>query len=143
MVSLLMYLKKINGKLRICLDPKDLNKVIIRGNHKAPTLEEITHILTGAIKFSKVDSNKAFFSMHLTKDPSLLMTFNIHLGWYQFLRVPFGLKMSQGIFQMRMDDIVAQCPRVLAIHDDIFIFGKDDRDHDANIINLFNVAQKE
>ena len=44
---------------------------------------------------------------------------------------------------MRMDDIVAQCPRVLAIHDDIFIYGKDDRDLDANIINLFNVAPKE
>ena len=29
------------------------------------------------------------------------------------------------------------------IHDDIFIYGKDDSDHDANIINLFNVAQKE
>ena len=43
-----------------------------------------------------------------------------------------------------MDDIVAQCPRVLAIHDDIFLYGKDDRDYyDANIINLFNVAQKE
>ena len=41
-----------------------------------------------------------------------------------------------------MDDIVAQCPGVLAIHDDMFIYGKDDKDHDANIINLFNVAQK-
>ena len=52
----------------------------------------------------------------------------------------FGLKMSQDIFQMWMDDIVAQCPGVLAIHDDIFIYGKDDKDHDANLINLFNIA---
>ena len=44
---------------------------------------------------------------------------------------------------MRMDDIVAQCPGILAIHDDMFIYRKNDRDHDANIINLFNVAQKE
>ena len=44
---------------------------------------------------------------------------------------------------MRMDDIVAQCPSVLAITDDVFIYGKNNRDHDANIINLFNVAQKE
>ena len=44
---------------------------------------------------------------------------------------------------MRMDDIVAQCPGVLAIHDDVFIYGRNNRDHDANIINLFNVAQKE
>ena len=51
--------------------------------------------------------------------------------------------MSQDIFQMQMDDIVAQCPGILAIHDNIFIFSKDDKDHDANLINLFNVAQKE
>ena len=142
-VSSLMYPKKANGKLRICLDLKDLNKAIIRENHKAPTLEEIAHVLTGATKFSKVDGNKAFFGMHLTEEASLLTTFNTHLGRYRFLCVPFGLKMSQDIFQMRMDDIVAQCPGVLAIHDDVFIYGKNDRDHDTNIINLFNVAQKE
>ena len=142
-VSSLTYPKKANGKLRICLNPKDLNKAIIHENHKAPTLEEIAHVLTGATKFSKVDGNKAFFGMHLTEAASLLMTFNTHLGRYRFLHVPFGLKMSQDIFQMRMDDIVAQCPGVLAIHNDVFIYGKDDRDHDANIINLFNIAQKE
>ena len=142
-VSSLTYPKKANGKLRICLDPKDLNKAIIRENHKAPTLKEIAHVLMGATKFSKVDGNKAFFGMHLTEEASLLMMFNTHLGRYRFLRVPFRLKMSQDIFQMRMDDIIAQCPRVLAIHDNVFIYGKDDRDHDANIINLFNVAQKE
>ena len=141
-VSSLMYPKKANGKLRICLDPKDLNKAIIHENHKAPTLKEIAHVLTGATKFSKVDSNKAFFGMHLTEEASLLTMFNTHLGRNRFLHIPFGLKMSQDIFQMRMDDIVTQCSGVLAIHDDMFIYGKNDRDHDANIINLFNVAQK-
>ena len=141
-VSSLMYPKKPNGKLRICLDPKDLNKAIIWEHHKAQTLKEIAHILTRATKFSKVDGNKAFFGMHLTEQVSLLTTFNMHLGRYQFLRVPFGLKMSQDIFQMWMDDIVTQCPCVLAIHDDVFVYGKDDKDHDANLVNLFNVAQK-
>ena len=124
------------------MTPKDLNKAIICENHKAPTLREIAHILMGATRFSKVDGNKAFFGMHLTEEASLLTTFNTHLRRYRFLRVPFRLKMSQDIFQMRMDDIVAQCPGVLAIHNDVFIYGKDDRDHDTNIINLFNVAQK-
>ena len=142
-VSSLTYPKKANGKLRICLDPKDLNKAIIHENHKAPTLEEIAHVLMGATKFSKVDSNKAFFGMHLMEEASLLTTFNTHLRRYRFLHVPFGLKMSQDIFQMRMDDIVAQCPGVLAIHDDVFIYRKNNRDHNTNIINLFNVAQKE
>ena len=142
-VSPLTYPKKPNSKLMICLNPKDLNKAIIRENHKALTLEKIAHVLTGAMKFSKVDGNKAFFGMHLTEQASLLTTFNTHLSRYQFLRVPFGLKMSQDIFQMRMDDIVTQCLGVLAIHDDVFIYGKDDKDHNANLVNLFNVAQKE
>ena len=123
--------------------PKDLNRAIIHENHKAPTLEEIAHVLTGTTRFSKVDGNKAFFGMHLTEEASLLTMFNTHLRRYRFLCVPFRLKMSQDIFQMRMDDIVTQCPRLLAIHDDVFIYGKDDKDQDANIINLFNMGQKE
>ena len=142
-VSSLTYPKKPNGKLRICLDPKDLNKAIIIENHKAPILEAIAHILTGATWFSKVDGNKAFFGMHLTKQASLVTMFNTHISRYSFLCVPFGLKMSQDIFQVGMNDIVAQCPGVLTIHDDIFIYGKDDKDHDVILINLFNVAQKE
>ena len=142
-VSSLTYPKKRDGKLRICPDPKDLNKAIIRENHKAPTLEEKAHMLMGAMRFSNVDGNKVFFGMHLTEQASLLMMFNTHLGRYHFLHVPFGLKMSQDIFQMWMDDIIAQCPGGLAIHYDIFIYSKDDKDHNADLINLFNIAQKE
>ena len=142
-VSSLTYPKKANSKFRIWLNPKDLNKGIIHENHKAPTLKEIAHVLTRTTRFSKVDSNKAFFEMHLMEAASILMTFNTHLSRYRFLHVPFGLKTSQNIFQMIMDDIVAQCPGVLAIQNDVFIYGKDDRDHDANIIHLFNIAQKE
>ena len=91
-VSSLTYPKKANGKLRICLYPKDLNKAIICENHNAPTLEEIAHVLTGATKFSKVDSNKAFCGMHLTEEASLLTTLNTHLGRYRFLHVPLDSK---------------------------------------------------
>ena len=57
-VSSLTYPKKANGKLRIYLDSKDLNKAIIHENHKAPTLEETAHVLMGATKFSKVDATR-------------------------------------------------------------------------------------
>ena len=47
-VSSLTHLHKSSSTLRVCLDPKDLNKAIICKHHKAPTLEEITHRLTGS-----------------------------------------------------------------------------------------------
>ena len=51
-----MYQKKPNGKLRICLDPKDLDKAIKREHHVTPTLEEIMPQLNGAKYFSTLDA---------------------------------------------------------------------------------------
>ena len=51
--------------------------------------------------------------------------------------------MSQDVFQLRIDAILEQCPGVIGIHDDMVIFGVDQEDHDANLINLLNVCQKE
>ena len=44
----LVYHRKPNGKLRICLDPKDLNRAISREHDVIPTLEEILPKLSGA-----------------------------------------------------------------------------------------------
>ena len=51
--------------------------------------------------------------------------------------------MSQDMFQLQMDAILEQCPGVTGILDDMVIFGVDQEDHDANLINLLNVCQKE
>ena len=51
--------------------------------------------------------------------------------------------MSQDVFQMKMDIIMEKCPGVISIHNDIVIYGTSDQDHDANLINLLNVAQLE
>ena len=42
-----------------------------------------------------------------------------------------------------MDAILEQCPGVIRIHDDVFIFCTSNEDHNANLINLINVCQKE
>ena len=57
--------------------------------------------------------------------------------------MPFGAKMSQDVLQMNMDLIIKKCPGVISIHDDIVIYGTSKEDHDANLINLLNVAQLE
>ena len=55
-VNSLVYCRKTDGSLRICLDPKDLNKAILREHHIIPTLEEILPKLSGAKLFSIVDA---------------------------------------------------------------------------------------
>ena len=64
--------------------------------------------------------------MHPTEEASLLIMFNTHLGRYWFLCVPFRLKKCHRISsRWGWMTSVAQCPGILAIHDDVFIYGKD------------------
>ena len=44
---------------------------------------------------------------------------------------------------MKMDLIMERCPGVISIHDDIIVYNVSNEDHDANLINLLNVAQVE
>ena len=142
-VSSVTYPVKPSGEVRPCLDARDLNKAIIRENHKPQTVEEIAHQLAGVTVFTKADALKAFLQVHLTEESSKLLVINTHKGRYRFKRMPFGAKMSQDVFQMKMDIIMEKCPGVISIHDDIVIYGTSDQDHDANLINLLNVAQLE
>ena len=142
-VSSVTYPVKPTGEVRPCLDARDLNKAIIRENHKPQTVEEIAHQLAGAVVFTKADALKAFLQVHLTEESSKLLVINTHKGRYRFKRMPFGAKMSQDVFQMKMDLIMERCPGVISIHDDIVVYGVSEEDHDANLVNLLNVAQIE
>ena len=142
-VSSVTYPVKPTGEVRPCLDVRDLNKAIIRQNHKPQTVEEIAHQLAGAMVFTKADALKAFLQVHLTEESSKLLVINTHKGRYRFKRMPFGAKMSQDVFQMKMDLIMERCPGVISIHDDIVVYGVSEEDHDANLVNLLNVAQIE
>ena len=138
------YPVKPTGEVRPCLDCVPLNKAIIRENHTPPTVEEIAHELAGARYFTKGDAYKAFLHVHLSKKSRELTIFgtNTH-GRLQYKRMPFGMKMSQDVFQIQMDRILEQCPGVIGIHDDVIIYGYTWEDHDANLINFLNVCQME
>ena len=142
-VSSLTYPHKPNGSLHICLDPRDLNKAIIREHYKAPTLEEISHKLSGATVFSKLDAKDGFWSIHLDTPSSYLTTFNTHKGRYRFLCMPFGLKMSQDVFQMCMDQLTDRLPGIIAIHNDICVYSKTQEKHDKNLLQLMKTAAKQ
>ena len=142
-VNSAMYPMKPNGQVRVCLDCQPLNKAIIREHHKAPAVEEIAHELAGAQFFTKADAHKAFLQIHLTPRARLLTVFNWHRGRLRYKRMPFGAKMSQDVFQMRMDQILEKCPGVIGIHDDVVIYGKTREEHDSNLVNFLNVCQEE
>ena len=72
----IMIVEKPDGNLRICLDPKDLNRALkLREHFQLPISPEITSKLTGAKVFSKLDAKDGFSHVKPDHQSSLLKTF--------------------------------------------------------------------
>ena len=56
--------------------------------------------------------------------------------------MPFGLVMTQDVFQQKMDAILESCPGTLGIADDVALFGRSEAEHDANLHNLMRVSRE-
>ena len=92
-----------NVKQRMCRDPKDRNKFISGEHHVIPSLKEILPRLSGAKYFSIVHEKCGYWSAELDRESSYLTTFNVPFYRYRFLRMPFGLKMSQNLSHAKID----------------------------------------
>ena len=121
--SSLAYCVKKDGSLRICIDPQKLNQALKRCPHKVPTLEELNPQFAGSTDFSKLDAKAGYWSVHLDPDSQLITTFRTPFGRYCWTRLPFGLRVSQDIFQARMDEILEDLPGVVGITDDVCFTG--------------------
>lgn len=140
--SSLVYSTKKDGSIRVCLDPKHLNDAIKRCPHKIPTLEEINPLFSGAKLFSKLDAKAGYWSVPIEEKCQILTTFRTPFGRYCFTRLPFGLNISQDIFQQRMDEMLEGLSGCASIADDICVFGKDEEEHDRNLLALMETAKR-
>ena len=92
-ISSMVVVPKKNGKLRICLDPKNLNYAVQREHYPLPTIEDIATRLHGATFFTILDVRSGFWYICLDDESSQLTTFNTvtPFGWYRWKLMPFGI----------------------------------------------------
>ena len=142
-VNSVVIATKPNGNLRLCLDPKPLNKALKRCHFPMPVIEDILSELGKAKIFTKVDCQ-----IKLTEESSLLTTFAIPFGRYKWNRMPFGISPASEIFQLRLHEAVEGLDGVYAIADDILVTGTGDTmkgaiaDHDLKIKTLLRRCQE-
>ena len=105
-ISSMVVVPKPNGTLRICLDPKDLNRALQRENYPLPTIEEVASRLHGAKVFTVLDVACGFWHVVLDEQSSFLTTFNTPFGRYRWKRMPFGIKSAPEIFQRKMHELI-------------------------------------
>ena len=140
-INSIVPVMKEDGSLRLCLDPKDLNKAIKRNQWYARTLDDILPELAQSKYFTVKDATSGFWHIPLDLRSSLLTTFNTPWGKYRWLRMPFCLKVSEDVFQEWLDTVLRLVPGALRIADDIVIHGVTENTHDGTVLILCKTAR--
>ena len=104
-VSSVLAVTKPN-KIRICLDPRDLNEAIKREHYQMPTIEEVATRLNRAKLFTVVDAKDGFWQKRLDLESSYKTTFNTPFGRYRWLHMPFGISSAPEVWQRTMHEFI-------------------------------------
>ena len=132
-VNSLLIVRKKNGKLRLCIDPRDLNRAIKRAHYPMKTIDDVVTRMPNAKVFSALDANSGFWQIALHPDSWDLCTFNTPFGRYCFKRLPFGIKSAPEIFQQVMSGIFDDLEGVEVVMDDILVWGETVEQHDERL----------
>jgi hypothetical protein len=142
-VNSIVLVPKANGKLRICMDPKDLNQVIMRQHYPLPTVEDIMTRLTGAQIFSILDASTGFWQIQLDEASASLCVFNTPYGRYRFERLPFGLNIGSEAFHQRAVQIFDGLEGVETYIDDVLVWGTTQEEHDQRLRKVLERCEQE
>ena len=132
-VNSIVVVGKPNGSIRVCLDPKDLNKAIKRERFQLPTREDIFSNMAGATWFSKLDASQAFWQVRLTEKSKDYTTFNTPFGRYRYCRLPYGLCSAPEVFHKVMEVMMEGLEGTRVYMDDILVWGHTAEEHDARL----------
>ncbi|KAL1280051.1 hypothetical protein QQF64_014651 [Cirrhinus molitorella] len=124
--------KKDTEKIRLCIDPRDLNEALMHPHHPMRTVEEVASQMSNARVFSVLDAKSSFWQIKLDHESSLCTTFATPFGRYRFLRMPFGINSASEVFQRAMEQIFTGFPCAIIV-DDIIVGGKGEKEHDEKL----------
>ena len=101
----LLFVDKKDGKLRMCINYRTLNKVIIKNNYPLPRIDDLFHRLAGAKYFSCIDLKSGYYQIQIADGDVEKTTCRTRYGSYEFLVMPFGLCNAPSTFTTLMNTI--------------------------------------
>ena len=132
----------IKKSIRLCIDPKDLNEALEREPYYSRSIDELISMFAGAKVFTIVDMDKGYWQVVLHPESRKLTCMAFDIGRYQFKRLPMGSKVASDIFQRMLDSVYIGLPGVTGIADDMVIFGRNEEEHDRNLILFLETTRK-
>lgn len=136
--SPVLFVKKSDGKLRLCMDYRALNAITVKNRYPIPLISETLDRLSQAKYFTKLDVISAFNRIRIHKGDEWKTAFRTRYGLFESLVMPFGLTNAPSTFQSYINSTLQEhldntCTAFL---DDVLIDGttRDDHRRQVNIV---------
>ena len=133
--ALVLFVKKKDKTLRLCIDCRQLNRVTIKNRYPLPKIDDLFDQLRGAQVYSKIDLRTGYHQLRVREVDIPKTTFRTRYEHFEFTVMPFGLTNAPAAFMDLMNRVFQPYldQFVVVFVDDILIYPQSEVEHEDHL----------
>nr|GEX80023.1 putative reverse transcriptase domain-containing protein [Tanacetum cinerariifolium] len=143
--ALVLFVKKKDGSFRMCIDYRELNKLIVKNRYQLSRIDDLFDQVQGSSVYSKIDLRSRYHQLRIREEDIPITTFQTRYGHFEFQVMPFGLTNAPVVFMDLMNRVCKPYldKFVIVFIDDILIYSKNKEDHEEHLKTILKLLKNE